>query len=186
MTTNPHAVRRATPDDVDALRAVVPAIIAENTILPLSGPRIDTVIQLCAHRVKGSLAGIIDGEDGGIAASIGLAFTEDYTSEMPFVQAVWCGLAPSVRKVDKAVAIDDPRRHYGRRLFEFAKWFHESLEAQATHPVLVRFDVLTTEGLAPKMGLFSRNLTQIGGSFALGAQGTFRAQAWPVEAEMAA
>jgi hypothetical protein len=186
VSANPQAVRPATPADIEALCAVVPSIIAENTILPPSPGRIQALINRCVFRVGGSLAGIIDGDDG-IAASIGLCFAEDHVSDMPYVMTVWCGLAPEVRRVSRHVPIDDPRRHYGKRLFEFARWFHEGMEQVAEHPVLVQFNVLTTEGLAPKMGLYSRNLLQIGGVFALGANGAFRPQEFPAEvAEVAA
>jgi hypothetical protein len=179
MSGNSHGVRQATPEDISALRGVVPTIIAENTILPPSQARIEALINRCVFRVGGSLAGIIDGEDG-IAASIGMTFAEDHTSDMPYVMVVWCGLSPQVRKVSRDVSIDDPRRHYGKRLFEFAKWFHEGMEQVAEHPILVQFNVLTTESLVPKLGLYSRNLLQIGGSFALGATGAFRPQEFPV------
>lgn len=180
---NPFNVRRATPADIDALRAVVPAIIAETTLLPPSPTRIEMLIQRCTHQIGGSIAGIIDGAEG-VSASIGLCFTQDVASDEPYITAVWCGLAPNARQTDKQIAIDDPRRHYGRKLFEFAKWCHATLEEKAEQPILMRFDLLTTDKLGPKMGLYQRNLQQVGASFAFGAIGAFRQQ--PVPEEVAA
>lgn len=173
-------VRSATPDDIDALYLFVPMILGETSILPLSMTKIEQLIERCAHRRGGAIAGIIDGEDGAIDASIGLVFTDSETSDEPYIQAAWCGLHPSVRRrptgEKRQPHLSVPREHYGRRLFEFARWVHGTLEQSAGHPIFMRFDVLTLEDLAPKMGLYQRNLTQIGACFAFGASGTFKAQ----------
>lgn len=184
MTQNPQAVRIATPNDIEALRSIVPGIIAENNVLPPSALRIEMMIQRCVHRSPG-IAGIIEGADRNVAATIGICPASDPTSDVPYFMAIWCGLAPSVRKDEKNLPLDDPRRHYGKRLFEFARWFHSGMEELEKHPVLLRFDVLTRSDLGPKMNWFGRNLTQVGGSFALGALGSFKQQEF-AEAEIAA
>lgn len=173
-TDNPYGVRRATPADIDALYLFVPQVLSETTILPLSQTKVEILIERCAYQIGGAVAGIIDGVDGQIDASIGLAFASTDTSDEPYISAVWCGLHPSVRRQPSNP--NDPRGHYGRKLFEFAKWCHSGLERAAGKPILMRFDVLTRQFLGPKMGLYQRNLTQVGASFAFGASGVFTAQ----------
>ena len=182
MIPYPARVRRATPDDIDALMLFVPQVLAETTLLPISPIKVERLIERCATRQSGSIAGIIDGADG-IDAGIGMAFCESETSDVPFIRAVWCGLHPSVRKHPSSP--DDPRAHYGRTLFEFARWCHEGLERAAGHPILLQFDLLTRTMLGAKMGLFQRNLQQVGASFAFGAAGEFKNQPIRETAEVA-
>lgn len=186
MTHNPYGVRRATPDDIELLRLFVPDVLKETTPLPLSDAKVSELIERCCYQRSGAIAGIIDGPEGNIDASVGLAFVESETSDVPYISAVWCGLHPSIhtRAAREKRDPQAPREHYGRRLFEFAKWCHSNLEAAAGHPIMMRFDLLTFENLAPKMGLFQRNLMQIGGSFAFGISGPFKPQ--PVMDQVAA
>lgn len=172
-------VRRATPADTTVLMDVVPLILAETSVLPPSDQKIQALVERCSCQVGGAIAGIIDGPDGMVDATIGLAFTDSDTSDEPFISAVWCGLSPHARKMPSKA--DDPRAHYGRSLFEFAKWFHGALEERAAQRILVRFDLTTLEFLQPKMGLYQRNLVQIGAIFALGATGAFKPQPMPAE-----
>ena len=185
MSANPHGVRRATPYDLEPLREFVPKVLIDATILPPSQTKVDALIERCCYQVRGAIAGIIDGGDGSIMASIGMIFTESETSDRPYITAAWCGLSEQARRAPYRADLNDPRGHFARRLFEFARWCHGTLEEVAGEPVLVRFDVLTLEELQPKMRLYSRNLTQIGASYALGVTGSFQSQT-PEVAEAAA
>lgn len=171
-------VRRATPEDTVVLMDVVPLILAETSVLPPSDQKIQALVERCACQMGGAIAGIIDGPDGMVDATIGLAFADSDTSDEPYISAVWCGLSPHARKLPSKT--DDPRAHYGRSLFEFARWVHGALEEKAQQRILVRWDLTTLELLQPKMGLYQRNLVQIGAVFALGAAGTFKPQPVPV------
>ncbi len=182
MTSTPYPplVRRATPEDIDPLLIFVPQVLTESTLLPISLEKIEKLIERCAHQRGGAVAGIIDGPDGGIDASLGLAFCESETSDVPYIRAVWMGLHPTVRKLPNDPG--DPRAHSGRTLIEFAKWCHEGLERAAGHPILIQFDLATRTMLTAKMRLFARNLQQVGASYGFGAAGTFVEQK-PEEAE---
>lgn len=169
MTANFYGVRRATPDDIDALYSFVPMVLQETSVLPLSGVKVEQMIERCCHNQGGAIAGIIDGEEGTISASIGMAFTESELSDDPYIFTGWFGIHPALRG-------DPHKNHYGRRLFDFARWCHTALEQANGAPILMRFDLMTTEDLAGKMRLYQRNLTQIGASYALGAAGTFKPQ----------
>jgi len=172
---NPYKVRRAAPEDTEALTSLVPLIVAETSLLPPSMEKIGRLIDRCVNMRGGAIAGVIDGPSGVIDASVGLAFTQDEVSDEPYITAVWFGLHPAARK---RVSRDqeDPRAHYGRKLFEFTKWAHAALEGAAGKPILMRFDLLTATDLGPKMGLYQRHAKQVGGIFALGALGEFRPQ----------
>lgn len=170
MISYPHLVRRATPDDIDSLLLFVPQVLEETSLQPISMVKIEQLIEKCCHQKSGSIAGIIDSEDG-VAASVGLSFCESETSDVPFIKAIWCGLHPSIRK--QPVNPNDPRGHYGRTLFEFARWCHANLEKAAGHPIVLTFDLATRNMLSAKMRLYQRNLQQVGASFAFGATGDF-------------
>lgn len=173
MSGNPYGVRRATSEDVDALLAFVPLVLSETSLLPLSPEKLERLIERCAAQESGAIAGIIDGPDG-VDASVGLVFTESEVSDTPFVRAVWFGLHPNVRRQPSNPK--DARAHYGRRLFEFSCWCHQSLEKVAGHPILMQFDLLSRSALTAKMGLYERNLQQVGAVFAIGATGDFKAK----------
>jgi hypothetical protein len=180
VSQNPYGVRRATPTDIDSLMLFVPQVLTETTLLPLSHIKVELLIERCAYQRGGSIAGIIDGVDGQIDASVGMCFTESETSDEPYIMVAWCGLHPSVRRAPPDP--NDPRAHYGKKLFDFARWCHAGLEEAAGRPILVRFDMLTREFLGPKMGLYQRNLMQVGATFAFGASGAFKPQDVPAEA----
>jgi hypothetical protein len=174
MSDRFDGVRRATAADIDRLLLFVPQVLAETTVLPLSSLKIERLVERCACGLGGAIAGIIDGADDTIDASIGLTFTESATSEEPYIIVAWCGLHPGIRKHPGNQT--DPKAHYGRRLFEFAKWCHANLEAAARRPILMQFDIATRTFLGPKMSLYQRNLQQIGAMFAFGAAGEFKVQ----------
>lgn len=174
MITYPNLVRRATPEDIDSLLLLVPQILSETTLQPVSLTKVEQLIERCVYQQGGSVAGVIDGEDGLIDASVGLTFCESETSDVPYIRAVWMGLHPGVRRQPSNP--EDPRAHYGRTLFQFARWCHENLEQVAGHRVLLTFDIATKNMLSAKLRLFQRNLLQTGASFSLGAVGDFTPQ----------
>lgn len=169
----PPAVRRATEEDIDALCLVVPRLLAETDLLRVSQAKVQRLIERCAMREGGAIAGIIDGPDG-IDGSIGLDVAESETSDDRYVKAVWLGLHPDLRSAPPKP--NDPRANHGRRLFDFARWYHDQLEARAGYPVLMRFDVLTLASLGPKLGFYERNAVPVGATFAYLSSGTFLAR----------
>lgn len=181
MISYPSLVRRATTRDIDPLLVFVPQVLAETSLLPVSAVKIEELIERCVTGRGGSIAGVIDGQDGGIDAGVGLSFCESETSDIPYIRALWCGLHPSIRR--HPTDPDDPRAHYGRTLFEFARWCHAGLERAAGHPILLQFDIVTRSMLGAKMRLYQRNLQQVGASFAFGAAGEFVEQEMPDEVE---
>jgi hypothetical protein len=176
MSTNPFGVRKATPHDADQLAEIVPLILAETALLPMSTLKVAGIIERCIYQ-DGALAGVIDGEDG-IAASVGLCPVDDPISDHRYIRGVWCGISPKARKAPpKTMPVyKDPRRHYGRQLFSFVRWAHETMSEAAGHPLLFLFEITTVDEMYQKMDLYQRNMPQVGGIFAMGAQGEFRRQ----------
>jgi hypothetical protein len=168
--TYPDGVRRATEEDIDEMLLFVPQILAETTLLPVSPTKIQHLVERCASRQGGAIAGIIDGPDG-IDASIGMDVAVSDISDHKFVRAIWLGVHPGLRQSPPPQT--DPRSHYGRRLFEFARWFHGQLEAGAGYPILMQFDVTTRVSLGAKLGMYERNAVPIGASFAYCSSGAF-------------
>ena len=169
----PSVVRRATEDDIDALYLVVPRFLEETNLLPVSTAKIQRLIERCAMREGGAIAGIIDGPDG-IDGSIGLDVAESDVSDRRYVRGIWLGLHPDLRANPPRQG--GPRANLGRRLFEFARWYHGQLEQQAGYPILMQFDVTTRVALGPKLGFFERNAMPVGAIFAYLSNGSFLAQ----------
>lgn len=169
----PSGVRRATEEDIDGLYLIVPQLLAETTLLPVSSQKVEKLIERCAMCEGGAIAGIIDGPDG-IDASIGLDVAESDVSDHRYVRALWLGLHPNLRSAPPTQG--DPRSNLGRRLFDFAKWYHGMLEQEAGYPILMQFDVATKTALGPKLGFFERNATPVGATFAYLSGGAFLAR----------
>lgn len=165
MTTNPFGVRKATQDDFVPLCLLARDLLSETSVLPVSASKVEALVARCISQKDGAIAGVIDGEDWRIDASIGLVFVESPISDEPYIEALWCGLHPEARRLP--VDHKSPKAHYGRRLFDFAKWFQGTMEGLAERPILTRFDLTALEDLKPKLGLYQRNLMQIGGTFAV-------------------
>jgi hypothetical protein len=168
----PHPVRRATEDDIDALCLMVPRLLEETNLLPVSATKIQRLIERCAMREGGAIAGIIDGPDG-IDASVGLDVAESDISDHRFIRSIWLGIHPDLR--ENPPGHGDQRANHGRRLFDFARWYHAKLEQSAGHPILMQFDVATRVELGPKLGLYERNALPVGASFAYLSSGSFLA-----------
>lgn len=166
----PTEVRRAGPDDLDGLLGFVPPLLAESALLPLSLSKVERLISRCATREGGAIAGIIDGPNG-IEASIGLAVYDSDVSDERYFRAVWCGLGQGVRESPEYG--EDPRRHRGRTLLDFAKWCHAELERAAGRPLLLQLDVATRPALESKLAWYHRHAVQVGAIFALGSFGDF-------------
>jgi hypothetical protein len=173
QTSYPAGVRRATEDDIDGLSLIVPQLLAETTLLPVSPIKAEKMIERCAMRQGGAIAGIIDGPDG-IDATIGLDVVESDVSDQRYVRAMWLGLHHDLRA--NPPPPNSPRSNHGRRLFEFAKWYHGMLEQQAGHPILVQFDLATMASLGQKLGMYERNATPVGATFAYLSGGAFLTQ----------
>jgi hypothetical protein len=167
--TYPSVIRRAGPDDIGSLLMFVPQILSEAELLPISAQKVERLVERCANQDR-AVAGVIDGPDG-IDATLGLVLAESEISDQTYIKAVWCGLHPSVRRHSGDEA--DPRARYGRTLLEFARWCHAGLEREAGRPVLIQFDVATRRFLGKRLGLYHRNLRQVGATFALGAVGDY-------------
>jgi hypothetical protein len=175
----PVIVERATEADTEDLMTFVPLVLAEATLLPLSTTKIEKLVTRCANRQGGAIAGIIRGEDG-IDASIGLDVVDSEISDHRYVRALWLGMHPTLQmeRPDQK----DPRYNYGRRLFEFAKWFHQQLEHGTGSSVLMQFDISTRAGLGQKLGMYERNATPIGQTFGFVSDGAFLSREAEVEA----
>jgi hypothetical protein len=166
----PDGVRRATVDDIDELCLMVPQLLAETTVLPVSTEKVATLIKRCVLREGGSIVGVIDGPDG-IDASVGLDVADSDVSDERYVRGLWLGLHPGLRA--KPAPHGDPRANHGRRLFEFARWYHDMLEKAAGNSILMQFALATTVNMESKMGFYHRNATPIGATFAYLTGGEF-------------
>lgn len=159
----PFGVHLAEEADIDGLTLLIPQILAETELLPVSPSKIEDLIERLVARKDGSICGVVRGPDG-IDGSVGLVVCESDVSDEKFVQARWLGLHPSLR--NNPPPKDDPRSHIGKRLFGFAKWYHAQLEQEARRPILLKLDLATKIDLGPKLGFYERNAPSVGAIFA--------------------
>lgn len=160
--SNPFNVRRADADDYDQLLFQALYIVREDAVQPVSEVKIADMVRRCCN-MDGALAGVVDGHDGSIFGSVGLVLDQLPFSDADHLAARWLGTSEIYRRMLKK------KRGYGRdylgvaaRLVRFAKWAADSMEM----PLLL--DVLTTRSLEPKLNGFSRQLRQVGATFAWG------------------
>jgi hypothetical protein len=159
---NPFNVRRAEPDDYDALLFQALYLSKEDAVQPVSEVKISEMVKRCVT-MDGALAGIVDGHDHTIFGSVGLILDQHPFTDDDHLAARWLGTSENYRQFLKR------KRGFTRdylgvtsRLLRFAKWASDNMG------VPLFFDVLTTRYLEPKLNAASRHLRQVGGAFCWG------------------
>lgn len=120
---------------------------AENGIMPLAMERVIPVLQCGLARYQ-SLVGVIDGDDGDIAASVGLMIGQYWYSETQHLEDAWNFVRAEYRK-----------RPMARPLIEFAKRAADGLDM----PLLM--GVLSETRTMAKVRLYERQLKFVGAIF---------------------
>lgn len=156
-------VRPATVADEERLGSFLVDLHVTSPIahpFKISPPRVRAMIER-GTRGGGGIIGIVDGNKGDVAASIGLFLERYWWSEATFYQATWIFVAPKYRgKVDPA------------SLFEFAEVERQRLEsvlhqAGLDFPLFVESSHTNGERLAARDRLWSRFGRRIGSIFVL-------------------
>lgn len=147
MSDEHPVVRIGTPADFPRMLEFLKLMHAENGIMPLSMDRVVPFLQ-CALAHHQSLVGIIDGDDGDIAASVGLMIGQYWYSETKHLEDAWNFVRAEYRT-----------RPMARPLIEFAKRAADGLHV----PLLM--GVLSETRTMAKVRLYERQLKFVGAIF---------------------
>lgn len=152
-------VRQATAEDEAAIYDALVALYADNPVPDSYTPeRVKQKIAegaSLAHQYAG-LIGIIDGNDGEIAATIGIyPYTPWYTNEWMLTE-MWLFVRPAYR-----------RHHLHKELFAFARAYRDAMSDVAGRPVKMLTSVSSKRRLAAKFRVWNRFADMVGGFFLL-------------------
>lgn len=142
-----HHVRIGQPADFDNMMVLLREMHAENGIAPLAEAKIIPPLQ-CALAQYHGLVGIIDGDDGDIAASVGLFTGEWWYSEDRHLEDRWNFVRAPYRS-----------RRMARPLLEFSK------QSAAALGLPLLMGVLSEARTEAKVALYKRQLPYAGAIF---------------------
>ena len=158
----PDNVRLATQADKTALYyALVNGLAPDNLsslpfaqTLPVSEVKIKAMIDLCANE-NGAWCGIIDAEDGSIAATTAVVATQPFWSEEFYLAQSWLYVNETERS----------GKNHANDLFKFCRWIQDEASARAGYRVPLETSVLSRNNLSLKLRLWARHAEMVGGVF---------------------
>lgn len=145
--TDAVKVRVGTPADFDRMMDFLRETHAENGMAPMSESRVRPVLQCALAQWRG-IIGIVDGNDGSVAAAVGLLVGKWWYSEEEHLEDIF-------------TYVREPYRHMkmARPLLDFSKRAAKELKM----PLLM--GVLSNERTKAKVALFERKLPMAGALF---------------------
>jgi hypothetical protein len=145
-------VRVATPADAPALFALLKHMDADNNVgLPMSDAKVaDIVGKLC--KCEGGVAGVVDGENGELIASVGIVAMQPWYSEVWHLTTLWIFVRPDQRRGIKTTDA----------LFKFTEDHRRYISAQAGVDVGVDVSLITTKDRDLKERLWERHAMRVG------------------------
>lgn len=145
-----RGVRRARPDEEDALYDLLVQLHAENGLFRLDEAKSRQTIRDMLDPNREGIVGVIDGPNG-LEGSIGLWITSWYYTNDPHLAEFWNFVRPDCR-----------RSTHARRLIEFGKWCSEALG------IPLHIGIVTTKRAEAKQRLYRRQLKHVGGYYMWG------------------
>ena len=101
---------------------------------------------------NGGIIGVIDGDDGYLAGTIGIFMQQMWHSDDWFLSALWTFVRPDSRK----------GTDYGKSLLDFAKWHRSDLSARSGMKLPLDLGWLSSERQEARARLWSRVAKPIG------------------------
>jgi hypothetical protein len=146
--TKPNIVRLAKPEDAPQLRALLDRLhdeVPNPADLPPDDEKVWHVVNT-ACTAQGGIAGVIDGPEGDIVASIGIFWNEPWWTRQGILSQYWMF-------VDKDYRFGG---RYHRALEEFARWHRDDMSARVGRPMALENSFITKGDVRPRMRLWSR------------------------------
>lgn len=144
-TIKPDNVRLAIPADDQAIFDLLRnKLYYENGAFSVDDEKTMRTIQT-ATRGEGGIIGIIDGNNGDLAGTIGMQLGQFWYSSDWHVEEFWNFVSPDYRKSD-----------YAKNLIDFAKWCAEKME------LVLNIGILSTDRTEAKQRLYARRLQPAG------------------------
>jgi len=140
MSESIYTVRVGTPQDYFRMMDFMRLMHAENGVMPWDDEAVDNAVK-CGLAHYHSIVGIIDGDNGDVAASVGLFMGRFWYTAKPHLEDHWLFVAEPYR-----------RRPLARPLLEFAKRAADKMDT----PLLM--GVLSETRTAAKCRLYERQL----------------------------
>lgn len=145
MSDWPYGIRPATPEDEDAIYAMLLELHEENGIFKVSETKVRDTIRMATQQQSG-LIGIIGDDEP--EASCGLEIAQWWYTDEWSLNEKWVFVRQGWR-----------RKNHASRLMDWAKW----CERQLTTPLFM--GIISTKRTEAKERLYRRKLTPIGGMF---------------------
>lgn len=150
MTDRPLNVRPADVKDEENLFALLCMAYKENAPYRINPNKVRLMISSAA-RDREVIIGVIDAPDGSgrIAASVGAMFSQWWYTDDWHIEDCWNFVHPDYRKST-----------FAKDLLNYSKWLSEQMKMP------LHIGILTADRMESKIRFFSRQLLQVGASFA--------------------
>lgn len=150
MITKPTNVRVVQHGDEDKLYRFIAAGHEESAIYPMSGYKVNKLIDAAIQQTHPIIIGIIDSPVcNEIAASICIVYEQLWYTDEWHLGELWNNVRPDYR-----------RSNYAKDLIQFGKWVSDAAERA------LNIGIVTTDRMEAKIRLYKRqNLQQTGAYF---------------------
>lgn len=160
VPNKPDSVRIATPADEARLFALLQRLQECNftgmpyaAYLPVDTHRLWGHVN-AACRGQSGIAGVIDGPDGELVASVGIFAIQPWWSSAFYLCQHWLFVTPETRQ-----------SNYARDLFKFSEWHRADMSQRCGYDIPLETTVLSTDRLPAKERLWSGHAVKIGAVF---------------------
>lgn len=154
---DPYAVKLATPEDEERLYLYLVQLHHDNPMpFGYEPAKVLATIRQATER-QGAVIGIIEGDDGEIAASVGLYPWSTYYSDEFHYAELWLYVRPAYRGLG-----------HDARLFDFMKHVQQTMQADLERPFYIQTAVTSVDRLPAKERLWRRHGPKVGAIFLMG------------------
>ena len=161
MPGQPANVRHATRDDEAGLFDLLMALHKDNGLgFPPRAQDVREAIRAATREAvkTGTIIGVIEGENGEIAASVCIALASWWYNRAAFyLDEIWLFVRPEYRA----------RGHYDDDLFQYMIAYRNHIETETGRPWVLGASMISLKRLPAKMRLWSRHARLVGGIYVI-------------------
>jgi hypothetical protein len=153
--TKPANVRVALPSDAPALYELLLKLYKDNPLgISMSPAKVMSLVEnVCMG--SGGVAGVIDGPNGDLVASVGITAFQPWFSEEYHLVQLWLFVDPAHRVGGRNA----------KSLFEFAKWHKDDLSRRAQRHFGIESSFMSLIDQPQKARLWNRHGRMVGMTF---------------------